>query len=68
MKTYEGILGWVAFPTQLQAAVVEPGLDHRIHGFAVQTDLSRAVGFTEVIWLALTGELPDKDELEAFTT
>jgi len=46
---------------------VEPGADHRIHGFAVQTDLSRAVGFTEVIWLALTGELPNGQELEAFT-
>lgn len=67
MKTYEGILDRVAFPTELGATVVEPGVDHRIHGFAVQTDLSRAVGFTEVIWLSLTGELPDEHELEAFT-
>lgn len=68
MKTYEGILDRVAFPARLTAHVVEPAADPRIHGYAVEADLARNVGFVDVGWLALTGELPDASEREALTT
>lgn len=68
MKTYEGILDRVAFPATLTAHVVEPSPDPRVHGFAVQSDLARSVGFLDVGWLALTGELPSDGEREALST
>lgn len=67
MRTYEGILDRVAFPARLTAHVVEPAVDPRIHGYAVEGDLARNVGFIDVGWLALTGELPHAGEREALT-
>lgn len=68
MRTYEGILDRVAFPPRLTAHVVEPTVDPRIHGYAVEADLMRNVGFVDMGWLALTGELPEAGEREALTT
>lgn len=67
MRTYEGILDRVAFPARLTAHVVEPAEDPRIHGYAVEADLARNVGFVDVGWLALAGELPTAAEREALT-
>jgi hypothetical protein len=68
VKTYEGLLDRVVFPPRLTAHVVLPAADPRIHGYAVEADLARNVGFVDVGWLALTGELPDAAEREALTT
>ena len=68
MRTYEGLLDRVVFSPRLTAHVVEPTADPRIHGYAVEADLARNVGFVDVGWLALTGELPDASEREALTT
>ncbi len=67
MRTYDGLLDRVGFPTELTGTVVEPAEDRRIHGYAVQADLGRNVGFAEVGWLALTGQLPTADELAALS-
>jgi hypothetical protein len=67
MKSYEGILDRVSFPDHLSAAVVEPTPDPRIHGYAVQAELGRAVGFLDVAWLALTGELPTTRDSDALS-
>ncbi len=67
MKTFEGLLDGVVFPTQLSAHVVEPADDPRIHGYAVQRELGHSVGFADVIWLSLCGELPNDVEREAFS-
>jgi hypothetical protein len=67
MKTYEGIIDRVSFPDVLAAAVVDPSPDPRIHGYAVQADLGHAVGFLDVAWLSLTGELPLDIEREALS-
>lgn len=47
-------------PERLTARVVAPGPDPRIHGYSVGDDLGRHYGFAEVVFLALTGELPDR--------
>lgn len=66
MKTFKGILDTVSFPNKITGYVVAPDNDPRIHGFAVQADLGFTCGFTQVIWLSLTGELPTVEEVEIF--
>lgn len=46
------------WPKTLEAAAVEPGPVPRLHGYAVDGDLARHYGFSDVLWLALMGELP----------
>lgn len=53
-------------PEQLTGRVVDPGPPLRIHGYAVDTDLARHYGFTDVVRLALVGELPDEAQGRAF--
>lgn len=67
MRTYPGLLDGVRFPERLTGHVVEPVADPRVHGYAVQADLGRHVGFLDVGWLALTGELPTADERDALS-
>ena len=67
MKTFDGLLDGVAFPTQLTANVVEPSADPRIHGYPIQKELGHAAGFVDVMWLSLCGELPNDLEREAFS-
>ncbi|MCA9604482.1 MAG: hypothetical protein KC619_02735 [Myxococcales bacterium] len=47
-------------PERLTARVVSPGDDPTIHGYAVADDLARHFGFAEVVFLALTGDVPDR--------
>lgn len=49
------------FPAQLQARVVEPGAQPRIHGYDVQRDLAQHYSTASVAFLAVTGELPTPD-------
>jgi len=67
MTLVEGILDRVTTPDTLTAHVVAPGPDPRVHGYAVQADLARNIGFADLGWLALTGELPAEREHEALT-
>lgn len=54
------------FPAELEAYVVTPGDDPRLHGYAVEGDLAPNAGFVETLLLSLTGELPGRAELRAF--
>jgi hypothetical protein len=54
----EGPLESRAFPDTLTARVVTPGAHPRLHGYDAEADLARHYGPTEVLFLALTGELP----------
>ncbi len=67
MRSYEGILDRVAFPERLAGHVVDPAPDPRLRGYAVQADLGENVGFLDVAWLALAGELPTAGEREALS-
>lgn len=67
MKIVSGLLDRLSTPATLTARVVAPEPDPRIHGYAVQADLARHVGFVDLGWLALTGELPSAPEREALS-
>jgi hypothetical protein len=67
VRTYAGILDDAVFPANLTAHVTMPTPDPRIHGYAVQADLARHVGFVDLGWLAMTGELPVEAEREALS-
>jgi hypothetical protein len=58
MSALEGPLDIAAFPETLSAHVVTPGPRPRLHGYDVEGDLARHYGPTDVLALALTGELP----------
>jgi hypothetical protein len=51
------------WPETLQAHVVDAGSDHdagpRLFGYAIERDLAQHYGFSELLLLAATGELPD---------
>jgi hypothetical protein len=53
-------------PTRLMSHVVTSGAAPRIHGYDVQSDLARHYEFTDVLFLALVGELPQRAERCAF--
>jgi len=48
-----------AWPEKLAARVVTPGPSPQVHGYEVETDLARHYRFSDLIYLGLTGELPD---------
>lgn len=54
----EGPLETHSFPETLIARVVTPGNHPRLHGYDVEADLASHYDPTEVLFLALTGELP----------
>lgn len=54
-----------AWPTELDAHVVEPGPAPRMYGYDVQADLAPHYGFADLLLLACTGELPDAHEARA---
>jgi hypothetical protein len=54
------------FPEQLTARVVTPGERPRIHGYDVQGDLALHYGPHDVLYLSLTGELPEPVVSAAF--
>lgn len=49
----------------LEAFAIDPG-GTRVHGYDVETDLARHYRFTDVMLLALSGELPDDARSRAF--
>ena len=54
------------WPSELDARVITPGDDPRIHGFSVESDLANHYSFTDTVLLSLTGELPSSDQGRAF--
>lgn len=51
----------IDWPKRLSATVTEPGEEPRLHGYSVERDLARFYGFADVLYLALTGDLPAGD-------
>jgi hypothetical protein len=47
------------WPSQITARVVDPGPPARVHGYEVAGDLALRYRYTDLLRLALTGELPD---------
>lgn len=55
-----------AFPTEIEARVITPGPDPRLHGFSVEGDLALCYRFPELVQVALTGAPPDEANGRAF--
>jgi len=51
---------------RLAAHAVTPGIAPRLHGYDVEGDLARHYGLSEMVLLALTGELPQGAAARAF--
>jgi hypothetical protein len=54
------------WPTTLEARIVTPGEEPRLHGYSVESDLAPHYSFTEAVLLTLTGELPSAQQAAAF--
>jgi hypothetical protein len=54
------------WPTTLEARIVTPGEEPRLHGYCVESDLAPHYSFTDAVLLTLTGELPSADQAAAF--
>jgi hypothetical protein len=50
----------------LEAHVVDDRGPLRVHGYDVESDLARHYRFSDVVYLTLTGELPDDARSRAF--
>lgn len=62
-----GALDDTPWPEQLVAKAIEPGADDdRLHGYAVLGDLARHYELSEVLYLAIVGELPDTAQAARF--
>jgi hypothetical protein len=54
------------WPRQLDAQAVTPGPERSLFGYDVERDLATHYRFSDVVFLALTGELPDAARSRAF--
>ena len=54
------------WPTTLEARIITPGEEPRVHGYSVESDLALHYSFTETVLLFLTGELPTEEQAAAF--
>jgi hypothetical protein len=54
------------FPSVLTARVVTPGAEPRVHGYDVEGDLALHYQYSDLLFLSLTGELPDPAVSRAF--
>jgi hypothetical protein len=54
----EGMLEAVEWPEKLRATAIDPGPPVRLHGYDIEGDLARHYDPADVLYLALTGELP----------
>jgi hypothetical protein len=54
------------WPEELRGNVVTPGTRSRMHGYDVEGDLAKHYRFSDVVLLALTGELPSDEQSIAF--
>jgi hypothetical protein len=65
-ESAEHMLEAFTWPQRIKASVVEPGDDPRLHGYAVEGDLARNYGASDVLYLSLYGELPEEAVSRAF--
>lgn len=54
------------WPRELDARAVAAGAEHRLFGYDVERDLAAFYRFSDLIFLALVGELPDEARSRAF--
>jgi hypothetical protein len=54
------------WPTTLEAGIITPGEEPRVHGYCVESDLAVHYSFAEAVLLTLTGELPTEKQAAAF--
>jgi hypothetical protein len=59
--------GTGAFPERLTARVVTPGHRPRVHGYDVEGDLAKHYTHSDLLFLSLTGDLPDTAASAAFS-
>ncbi len=53
------------WPEQITAKVVQPGIAPTVYGYDIQNDLARHYRWTELLFLSLTGELPEESLMPA---
>jgi hypothetical protein len=62
-----GALDDTPWPEQLTARVIDGGIDDdRMHGYAMLGDVAKHYRFSDTMYLALTGELPDATQSALF--
>lgn len=66
MSDWRDPLSLRAWPEALEAHAVDGGHAPRLHGYDVESDLALHYRFTDLLLLALTGELPDERRSRAF--
>jgi hypothetical protein len=66
MSERKGPIEARSWPTTLEAFAVDTSGPPRLHGYDVEEDLARHYRFTDAVYLALTGELPDDARSRAF--
>lgn len=66
MKDRKGPIESRAWPEKLEAVAIDGENAPRLHGYDVHGDLARHYRHTDVVLLALTGELPDDARSRAF--
>jgi hypothetical protein len=66
MSERKGPIEARTWPTTLEAFAVDTSGPPRLHGYDVEEDLARHYRFTDAVYLALTGELPDDARSRAF--
>jgi hypothetical protein len=62
-----GALDDTAWPEKLVARAVDPGVDDdRIHGYQALGDIAKHYAYSDLVFLAISGELPDDRASELF--
>ncbi len=61
----DGMLDAIESPSRIKATVIEPGEEPRLHGYAVESDLAHNYKSSEILYLALSGELPATPDISA---
>lgn len=62
----DGPIEKFAWPRRITARVMEPGTAPRLHGYGVQEDIAVHYRFSDLLYLSLTGELPEPVVSRAF--
>lgn len=65
MPVVKGPIEAQSWPEAFEAFAIDPA-GRRVHGYDVESDLARHYRFSDVVLLALTGELPDDAKSRAF--
>jgi hypothetical protein len=66
MTERKGPLESRKWPDALEAFALDPASSPRLHGYDVEADLVRHYRFSDLVFVSLTGELPDDHRSRAF--